>query len=110
MMKFTLKAIAVLILGLVTSGAAFAETEKMFKAFKWGMAYVAPRGIGPTAWGQAERRQTQVRRRFTLLGQTLDGIQWYPNTGIPARAMLRMVNIMFSICSSRFGPPSMTWS
>ncbi|GIS60951.1 MAG: hypothetical protein CM1200mP2_31760 [Planctomycetaceae bacterium] len=49
--------------------AEFAQTEKMFQSFKWGMAYVAPRGIGPTAWGQAERRQTQVRRRFMLLGQ-----------------------------------------
>ncbi len=49
--------------------------QKMFKAFKWGMAYVAPRGIGPTAWDQSVRKQTQHRRRFMLLGQTQDGMR-----------------------------------
>ena len=41
------------------------------------MAYVAPRGIGPTAWDQSTRKQTQHRRRFYLLGQTLDGMRIY---------------------------------
>jgi hypothetical protein len=41
------------------------------------MAYVAPRGIGPTAWDQSERKQVQSRRRFYLLGQTLDGQRRY---------------------------------
>lgn len=53
----------------------FESTRKMFKSFKWGMAYVPPRGIGPTAWDQSERKQTQHRRRFVLLGQTLDGMR-----------------------------------
>mgnify|MGYP001210175544 FL=1 len=70
--------------------AAFAETEKMFKTFKWGMAYVAPRGIGPTAWGQAQRRQTQVRRRFMLLGQTLDGMRTFDM--VRGAAALRLVD------------------
>jgi len=39
------------------------------------MAYIAPRGIGPTAWNPDERKQTQIRRRFMLLGQTLDGMR-----------------------------------
>jgi len=39
------------------------------------MALVAPRGIGLTAWNPAERKQTQIRRRFMLLGQTLDGMR-----------------------------------
>ena len=39
------------------------------------LAFVAPRGIGLTAWDQNERKQTQVRRRFMLLGQTLDGMR-----------------------------------
>ena len=69
--------------------AAFVQTQKMFKAFKWGMAYVAPRGIGPTAWGQAERRQTQVRRRFMLLGQTLDGMRTWDV--VRAAGALRLV-------------------
>ena len=53
----------------------FTSNAKMFKAFKWGMAYVAPRGIGPTAWDQSTRKQTQHRRRFNLLGQTQDGMR-----------------------------------
>lgn len=39
------------------------------------LAYVAPRGVGPTAWNQSEKKQTQIRRRFYLLGQTLEGMQ-----------------------------------
>lgn len=34
-----------------------------------------PRGVGPTAWGGGEKFATQVRRRFVLLGQTLDGMR-----------------------------------
>ncbi len=53
----------------------FAEIRKLCESFKWGLAYVAPRGIGPTAWNQTERKQIQHRRRFQLLGQTLDGMR-----------------------------------
>ncbi len=53
----------------------FAQNRKMFESFPWAMAYVAPRGFGPTAWKQDERPQTQTRRRFMLLGQTWDGMQ-----------------------------------
>ena len=70
--------------------AEFAQTEKMLQSFKWGMAYVAPRGIGPTAWGQAERRQTQVRRRFMLLGQTLDGMRTWD--AVRGAGALRLVD------------------
>ncbi len=51
------------------------STKKMFESFPWVMAYVAPRGIGPTAWDQSAKKQTQHRRRFYLLGQTLEGMQ-----------------------------------
>jgi hypothetical protein len=54
---------------------AYESTQKMFQSFKWAMAYVAPRGIGPTAWNPSERKQTQIRRRFMLLGQTLEGMR-----------------------------------
>jgi dienelactone hydrolase len=67
----------------------YEATRKMFKAFKWGMAYVAPRGIGPTAWNGSERKQTQIRRRFMLLGQTRDGMQTYDV--VRAAAALRSV-------------------
>ena len=37
------------------------------------LAFVAPRGVGPTAW--PSNKVTHVRRRFALLGQTLDGMR-----------------------------------
>jgi len=39
------------------------------------LCFVAPRGVGPTAWTGDERKQTHIRRRFILLGQTLDGMR-----------------------------------
>jgi dienelactone hydrolase len=66
---------------------AFEQEKKMFENFKWGMAYVCPRGIGPTAWDSketpaddkaaaaAEKSRVQRLRRFYLLGQTLEGQQ-----------------------------------
>lgn len=38
---------------------------------------VEPRGTGPTAWDASEKKQVQHRRRFYLLGQTLEGMQVY---------------------------------
>lgn len=55
--------------------AALASEKKMFQSFKWGMAYVCPRGIGPTEWMGSVRAQTQRLRRFYLLGQTLDSMR-----------------------------------
>lgn len=37
------------------------------------VSMVAPRGIGPSAWDP--KRDVHVRRRFALLGQTLDGMR-----------------------------------
>lgn len=54
---------------------AFTQTRQMLESQAWTMAYVAPRGIGPTAWDQSERKQTQHQRRFYLLGQSLDGMR-----------------------------------
>ena len=47
----------------------------MFSSEKWAMAYVCPRGVGPTAFNSDERERTHIRRRFMLLGQTQDGMQ-----------------------------------
>lgn len=55
--------------------AGWSSLTGLLKANPWGMAYVCPRGIGPTAWDQSERKQTHNRRRFMLLGQTLDGMR-----------------------------------
>jgi hypothetical protein len=46
----------------------------------WAFAIVAPRGVGPTRWSEASRFDGKpagqhIRRRFYLLGQTLEGQQ-----------------------------------
>jgi hypothetical protein len=40
-----------------------------------GLAFVTPRGVGPTAWSGDAKENTQIRRRFMLLGQTLDAMR-----------------------------------
>ncbi len=39
------------------------------------LAWFAPRGVGMTAWSGDTKAQTKIRRRFMLLGQTLDGMR-----------------------------------
>jgi dienelactone hydrolase len=38
-------------------------------------AFVAPRGVGLTAWTSQEQKARHLRRRFMMLGQTLDGMR-----------------------------------
>jgi len=38
-------------------------------------AHIAPRGLGLAAWSGDAKKQVQLRRRFLLLGQTLDGMR-----------------------------------
>jgi hypothetical protein len=38
-------------------------------------ALVSPRGTGKQAWGGDEKKLTQIRRRFMLLGQTVEAMQ-----------------------------------
>jgi hypothetical protein len=47
----------------------------MFENQDWAMVYVAPRGIGSTAWSGDARKRNHLLRRFYLLGQTLDGMR-----------------------------------
>lgn len=54
---------------------SFQQHQGMFKSFPWVMAYVAPRCVGPTLCNQEPRKLVQIRRRFMLLGQTLEGMQ-----------------------------------
>ena len=57
------------------------------------LAYAAPRGIGLTAWNPDERKQTQIRRRFMLLGQTLDGMRvWDVRRAIQALRQVELLN------------------
>lgn len=54
----------------------FARTQRLLQAQPWAFAILGPRGIGPTRWTEAGTpADNHVRRRFALLGQTLDG-QW----------------------------------
>ena len=39
------------------------------------IACIAPRGIGSDAWNDDQRKQIQIRRRFMMLGQTVDGMR-----------------------------------
>jgi len=55
--------------------ARFEELRRTQQSGECVAAFVAPRGVGPTAWNPDERKQTQIRRRFMLLGQTLDGMR-----------------------------------
>jgi cephalosporin-C deacetylase-like acetyl esterase len=54
---------------------AFEENRRTLESNAWAFAYVAPRGVGPTAFNPDERKQTHIRRRFMLLGQTLESAQ-----------------------------------
>ncbi|MFN3649157.1 MAG: alpha/beta hydrolase family protein [Armatimonadota bacterium] len=45
------------------------------RAGKEAWAWLAPRGVGPTAWDPTPKKQVQNRRRFYLLGQSLEGMQ-----------------------------------
>ena len=57
----------------------------MLKVSNQVVAYITPRGIGPDAWNSNERKQVQIRRRFMLLGQTVDGMRvWDVRRGIQA--------------------------
>jgi hypothetical protein len=53
----------------------FKSMQELFTNTKRVTTYFAPRGIGPTAWNPDERKQTQIRRRFMLLGQTRDSMR-----------------------------------
>ena len=62
----------------MVDAARIAQTVKTLQFHKWAFAAVTPRGIGPTRWSEVSSFDGkpaghQIRRRFALLGQTLDG-------------------------------------
>ncbi|MHC4889398.1 MAG: prolyl oligopeptidase family serine peptidase [Planctomycetota bacterium] len=68
----------------------FKRKQELLKNTKRVMVYFAPRGMGLTAWNPDQRKQTQIRRRFMLLGQTLDGMRvWDVRRAVQA---LRKIN------------------
>lgn len=52
-----------------------AEMAKAMKEHNIVYAFVAPRGVGITSPSVETRRLTQIRRRYMLLGETLDSAQ-----------------------------------
>src|SRR5206468_3700180 len=66
------------IAGIPGIEAELANNYAMFQevlAQNRGWAFVAPRGFGRTAWTSDPTKRTHIRRRFMLLGQTLDGMR-----------------------------------
>ncbi|MHB8898055.1 MAG: alpha/beta hydrolase family protein [Thermoguttaceae bacterium] len=51
------------------------QFDRHFGSLDHTLVLAVPRGIGPAAWSGDERKQIQIRRRFMLLGQTLEGMQ-----------------------------------
>ncbi len=50
------------------------RVRRVLETTKWALATVSPRGVGPTRWKEAgTATENQVKRRFPLIGQTLDG-------------------------------------
>jgi dienelactone hydrolase len=51
----------------------FNQNKKVLEKEQWAYAAICPRGIGPTKWAEVgSTEDTQIRRRFALIGQTLD--------------------------------------
>lgn len=66
---------------------AFTRLIDDVRAGNLGLALLLPRGIGPTAWTTEPRKAIHIRRRFMLLGQTVDGMRvWDIRRGIHAAA------------------------
>jgi hypothetical protein len=59
----------------VVDHASVAAMQREWENGREVFVYVAPRGIGPAAWSGDAKKQIQIRRRFMLLGQTLDGMR-----------------------------------
>jgi dienelactone hydrolase len=60
---------------LIGGGRGLVSLRREVEAGKITLVLFAPRGIGPEAWKGEEKKRTQIRRRFMLLGQTLDGMR-----------------------------------
>lgn len=54
---------------------SFEQSQGMFRSFKWAMAYVAPTGVGPTAWDESQSAQVERQRQLAAVGQTVDSLR-----------------------------------
>ena len=57
------------------SPALYQKLRQQVVDQKTAVAYFAPRGIGLSSWNPEKRKQVQIKRRFYLLGQSLEGMQ-----------------------------------
>jgi endonuclease/exonuclease/phosphatase family metal-dependent hydrolase/dienelactone hydrolase len=80
-----------------TDGAAWLKLVQEGTA----IALVLPRGIGPTAW--PKERETHIRRRFLLLGQSLETMQvWDTRSALAAlRTLPQLSRLPVSLRGSR---------
>ena len=66
----------------------FDQLVRTMRAYRIAYAIVVPRGVGPTRWGERSRFDGKpagqhIRRRFLIMGQTLEGQQvWDVRRGI----------------------------
>ncbi|HKS37844.1 MAG TPA: hypothetical protein VJW76_11680, partial [Verrucomicrobiae bacterium] len=64
--------------------------QSLQRTNNWAMAFVAPRGVGLTQWRGDAKKQAQIRRRFMLLGQTLEGMRvWDVRRAVQAVRSIR---------------------
>jgi hypothetical protein len=54
---------------------ATAAVRQEMQTRKLVLAFFAPRGVEPSNWLSNPKKATQIRRRYMLLGQTLDGMR-----------------------------------
>jgi hypothetical protein len=56
--------------------AKFKQNRAVMERQGWAFAGVCPRGLGPTKWAEpGTSDDIHIRRRFALIGQTLDGMR-----------------------------------
>jgi dienelactone hydrolase len=52
-----------------------AALQQEMRTRKLALAFIAPRGVEPGKWQSETKKANQIRRRFMLLGQTLDSMR-----------------------------------
>jgi dienelactone hydrolase len=52
-----------------------ARLQKEMRGQKVALAFTAPRGVEPSQWLSDPKKSVQIRRRYMLLGQTLDSMR-----------------------------------
>jgi hypothetical protein len=57
------------------TAAEMADLQQQMRTRKLALAYFAPRGVESGTWPRDLKKATQTRRRFMLLGQTLDSMR-----------------------------------